>query len=410
MNRSTRSIAALFVLLFALATPALAAPKVKLGIDVLRESNFEALRGKRVGLVVNPASVDSRLNSTVDVLHQAPEVNLVALFGPEHGIYGDVYAGDRVEDDRDPRTGLPVYSLYGETRKPTPEMLENIDVLVFDLQDVGSRSYTYIGTMEYCMEACAEEGKEFMVLDRPNPLGGERIEGSGVVDESFESFVSALPVPYVHGMTMGELAKMTRDNQYPDFDDLTVIEMEGWDRGMVWDDTGLTWIPTSPHVPHATSTWAYAATGVAGELLQISNGVGYTLPFEIVGTPKTRADELAEQLQAHWPDAEGLVFRPARFRPYYAIFAGETCQGAQVVADPRTAPALVEINYRILEAMGAPAIFEAAESRHRMFDNVSGTDEIRKALQAEADLEPLFEKWRRACEQFRDERKQWLLY
>lgn len=410
MNRPTLSFATVFILLLALASSAAAAPKVKLGIDVLREDDFQALRGKRVGLVVNPASVDSRLNSTADVLHQAEGVDLVALFGPEHGVYGDVYAGDEVEDQRDPRTGLPAHSLYGATRKPTPAMLENIDVLVFDLQDVGSRSYTYIGTMELCMEACAEAGKEFMVLDRPNPLGGERIEGSGVVDERFESFVSALPVPYVHGMTMGELAKMTRDTQYPDFDKLTVVEMDGWERAMVWDDTGLTWIPTSPHVPHATSTWAYAATGVAGELLQISNGVGYTLPFEIVGTPQASADKLADQLQKHWPEAEGLVFRPARFRPYYAIFAGETCQGAQVVADPRTAPALVEINYRILEAMGAPAIFKAAESRHDMFDNVSGTDEIRKALQAEADLEPIFEKWRRECEQFRDERKQWLLY
>ena len=411
MHRFRLALACLVILLAA-AVPAgaAAALKVKLGIDTLREQNFEPLKGKRVGLVVNPASVDSRLVSTVEVLRNAPGVKLVALFGPEHGVYGDEYAGDKVDDRVEPNSGIPIYSLYGATRKVSPERMAEIDVLVFDLQDIGSRSYTYISSMELCLEACAEANKELMILDRPNPLGGVRVEGAMVEDAKFESFVSALPVPYLHGMTMAELAQMTRDRQFPKFDKLTMMKMGGWERKMVWEDTGLAWIPTSPHVPHATSTWAYAATGIAGELYQISNGVGYTLPFEVVGSPKTDGVKLATTLQAHWPKADGLVFRPVRYKPFYATFKTELCQGVQVHADPRSAESLVEVNYRILEAMDAPAVLKAAEKRHAMFDKVSGTDEIRIALEQGKDLEPIFAKWRAGCEAFRKERAGWLLY
>ena len=392
------------------AAPSPATPHVKLGIDTLREMDYAPLLGKRVGLVANPASVDGRLRSTVDILHEAAQVNLVALYGPEHGVYGDEHAGDKVEDRTDPKTGLPVFSLYGATRKPTPEMLANIDVLVFDLQDIGSRSYTYISTMELCLEACAEQGKAFMVLDRPNPLGGERVEGP-MLESDFESFIGALPVPYVHGMTMGELALMLREKQYPQFRQLQVVPMQGWRRAMVWEDTGLTWVPTSPHIPHASSTWAYAATGISGELMAYSNGVGYTLPFQIVGSPTTDGEALAAKLRAHWPEGSGVVFRPIRFKPFYATFAGETCQGVQIQADPRTAPSLVEINFRLLEAVGGPAVIaNATEARHAMFDKASGTDAARKALASGEDLGPLLEQWRAECERFRQERAKWLIY
>jgi uncharacterized protein YbbC (DUF1343 family) len=402
--------AAFLFLVFMTAVPALAQPRVKLGIDVLREQGFAPLRGKRVGLVANPASVDAELRSTIEILHAAETVNLVALYGPEHGVYGDEYAGDRIADRTDTKTGLPVFSLYGATRKPTPEMLAGIDVLVFDLQDIGSRSYTYISTMEACLEACSENGKELVILDRPNPLGGLRVEGPGL-DRDFESFISALPVPYVHGMTMGELSRMTCDRQLPRYKALTVVPMQGWRREMAWEDTGLTWVPTSPHIPHATSTWAYACTGIAGELLQISNGVGYTLPFQLVGSPTTDGEALAAAMQKHWPAGNGVAFRPARFKPFYATFAGEKCRGVQIQADPRTARSLVEINYRLLEAMDAAAAIAAAPAeRHAMFDKASGTDAVRKVLAARGDLGPLFEQWRRECEVFRRERRQWLLY
>lgn len=401
---------AFLLILAMLPASLLAAPKVKLGIDVLRERNFEPLAGKRVGLVVNPASVDQNLVSTVDVLRNAPGVRLVALYGPEHGVYGDEYAGDKIDNRTDPATNLPIFSLYGATRKPTPEMLKDIDVLVFDLQDIGSRSYTYISTMKACLEACAEQGKTFVVLDRPNPLGGNRIEGPGL-DTRFESFISALPVPYIHGMTMGELAMFTRDLVKPDYQQLVVIPMEGWTRDMIWEDTGLGWIATSPHIPQASSTWAYAATGIAGELMQISNGVGYTLPFEIVGSPTANGDALAAALRKHWSPQQSVVFRPIRFKPFYATHRGEVCQGVQIHLDARTAPSLVEINFRILEAMNAPKIMEAAgKARHDMFDKACGTDTARIALTEARDLVPLFEKWKRESADFAEARKKHLLY
>lgn len=396
--------------LLLLASPAFAQAKVKLGIDVLRDQQFAPLRGKRVGLVANPASVDSSLGPTIDILHDSPEVNLVALFGPEHGVYGDEYAGERIENRVDARTGLPIFSLYGATRKPTPQMLAGIDVLVFDLQDIGSRSYTYISTMEACLEACSEQGKELMILDRPNPLGGERIEGP-MLEAKFESFIAALPVPYVHGMTMGELAAMARDKQFPQFAKLTVVPMQGWRRHMVWEDTHLTWVPTSPHIPHASSTWAYACTGITGELMQISNGVGYTLPFQIVGSPTTDGEALAAALREYWPDSTGVRFKALRFRPFYGTFAGQKCQGVQIQADPRRAQSLVEINFRLLEAMNARELIASATAeRHAMFDKASGTDAPRRLLAAGGDLSPLLEEWRRECEGFGQERAKWLMY
>ena len=241
---------------------------VKTGIEVLRERNFAGLEGRRVGLVTNPSGVDRHLNSTIDILFKAPEVNLVALYGPEHGVRGDVYAGGKIEDSKDEVTGLPVYSLYGSTRKPTPEMLEGIDVMVYDIQDVGVRSYTFISTLGLVMEACAAKDIEVMVLDRPNPLGGNKIEGC-YVEQPFNSFVSQYKIPYVYGLTVGELAQMInseglnrgqKGDQEPAKCKLTVIPMEGWTRDMVYEDTGLPWVLPSPNIPFKDSPMYYASS------------------------------------------------------------------------------------------------------------------------------------------------------
>jgi uncharacterized protein YbbC (DUF1343 family) len=419
-------LATLTITLFATAI-ASAAPKVSLGIDQLAKDNFAALAGKRVGVIVNPASVDSSRKPTALVLKDAKNVNLVALFGPEHGVWGDEYAGDKVEDKVDPTTGLKAFSLYGKTRKPTQAMLDSVDVLVFDLQDIGSRSYTYISTMKNVLEACAEANKPLIILDRPNPLGGQRIEGGPVADEKFRSGVSALDVPYLHGMTMGELALMTRDQIAPNYKGLSVIKMDGWKREMTWADTGLDWIMPSPHVPHVSSVAAYAATGIFGELYQASNGVGYTLPFEVVGSPKMDGVKLAEKLNKIWPGEAGIFFRAMRFKPFYATNKGELCGGVQVHLDPKTAPSLIEINYRIIEALGAREMMAIAnapttkpgkddgiavrpEGRRSMFDKVSGSNDIGDALTSGADLEPVFAKWRKYCEEFRQKRATYLLY
>ncbi|MCP4711821.1 MAG: DUF1343 domain-containing protein, partial [Planctomycetes bacterium] len=287
------------------------------GIEVLKQANFAPLIGKRVGLVTNATGVDWNLKSTVDLLHEAPNVNLVALYGPEHGVRGAQTAGEHVGFYTDERTGLPVFSLYGKTRKPTPEMLKGIDVLVYDIQGIGCRSYTFISTLGVCMEACAENDVEVMVMDRPNPLSGNRVEGN-LVEEGYFSFVSQFPVPYVFGLTVAEFARMLNGEGLLKDGiqcDLTVITMQNWKRAMTYEDTGLEWVPTSPHIPHKYSPLYYVSSGVMGELGVISEGVGYTAPFQLIGAEWVDADLLATELNAQ--NLPGLIFRPVVYKPYY---------------------------------------------------------------------------------------------
>ena len=389
---------------------------VKLGVDILEKENFAALEGKKVGLVAHPASVDSRLVSTVDILRKTDRCKLTALFGPEHGVYGDEYAGVQIEDRADSRKGLPVYSLYGKTRKPAPDTLKELDALVFDLQDIGSRSYTYISTMKLCLEACADAGIEFVVLDRPNPLGGERIEGP-MLEKGFESFIGAFRVPYLHGMTMGELAQMVKEEIAPHYQKLKIVKMSGWKRSMIWNETGLRWVPTSPHIPHASTCAFYAATGILGELGQVCNGVGYPKPFELVGAPWIKADETTEALNRFWMDSgekdspQNIRFRATRFKPFYGAFKDKPCEGVQIFLDPKKVEALVEVNFCVLLTLDAPKLFERASSeRISMFDKACGSDEARKWLVEGRDITELFEKWKAGCAKFRDERKRFLLY
>ncbi|HRU63568.1 MAG TPA: DUF1343 domain-containing protein, partial [Paludibacteraceae bacterium] len=284
---------AFFILAFSCIF-SLSAKRVMTGIEVLKEQNFKLLEGKRVGLITNPTGVDVNLKSTIDLLNEAPNVKLVALYGPEHGVRGNVYAGGTISNEIDEKTGLPVYSLYGKTRKPTPEMLKGIDMLVYDIQDVGCRSYTYISTLGLAMEAAAENNIEFVVLDRPNPLGGEKIEGN-ITEDAFISFVSQFKIPYIYGQTCGELAFMlNEENMLKKKCKLTIVKMKNWNREMKWEDTGLEWVIASPHIPHKHSSYFYPVTGILGELNYLSIGVGYTLPFEIVAAPWIKADELAK--------------------------------------------------------------------------------------------------------------------
>jgi len=404
-------------------------PAVRFGIDVLQDDGFGLLEAMRVGLVVNPASVNLLLERTSSVLEAAPEVTVSALFGPEHGVYGDEHAGSRVSDRVSP-SGTPIFSLYGRTRRPTAAMLENVDVVVFDLQGIGSRSYTFISTLKAVLDACVEHDRALVVLDRPNPLGGVRVEGPGMEDK-YKSFVGAIDVPYVHGMTMGELALLMRARHHPNYDRLTVVPLDGWRRDMVWEDLGREWIPTSPHIPRSSSCAAYAATGIAGELLTVSNGVGFTLPFELLGSPDVDADLFAEALTFHWETAAafyararsgtvsdsapgetpaGLKFQPTHYKPFYASSSKKTCHGVQIFIDPKEAETLVELNYRALEILGAGKELSDDPSRRQMFDRVSGSAEPRMYLEQGLPLAPLFEKWRTQSEEFRRERAPYLLY
>ncbi|MDE6131658.1 MAG: DUF1343 domain-containing protein, partial [Muribaculaceae bacterium] len=265
----------LLLLLTALVPAAVSAQAaVKPGIEVLRDSGFEALQGKRVGLITNPTGIDNSLRSTIDILHQAPGVTLAALFSPEHGVRGDVHAGDNVDTSVDAATGVPVYSIYGKTLRPTPEMLKDIDVLVYDIQDIGCRSYTFISTMGNAMQACAELGKEFMVLDRPNPVSGNKVEGN-LVEDDCVSFVSRFPIPYLYGLTPGELAMyLNEEGILGDKVSLTVVPMQGWKRDMSFAETGMPWVLPSPHIPTPETAVYYPMSGILGELGYMSIGVG----------------------------------------------------------------------------------------------------------------------------------------
>jgi uncharacterized protein YbbC (DUF1343 family) len=390
-------------------------PVVKTGIEVLRDRNFDILAGKRVGLITNPTGVDAMLRSTIDILFAAPEVKLVALFGPEHGVRGDYSAGDKVESYMDSRTGLPVHSLYGKTRKPTPDMLKDIDVLVYDIQDIGVRSYTYIATMGLAMEAAAEQNIEFVVLDRPNPLGGQKIEGN-LVQRGFESFVSPYPIPYVYGLTCGELATMLNDERM--LTDrkkckLTVVPMEGWKREMTFEDTGLQWVPTSPHVPMESSPIYYVSTGILGELGVISEGVGYTIPFRVFA-----AEWIDEGLLARRMDElklEGVLFRPIVFKPYYGAYAGRVMRGVQLHITDYSRVNLMSLQFLFMQVhhqlYRQKNLFEIAdEARLTMFDRVVGTDEIRGKFMERMRYDDIAPMLNKDVEKFRERSRKYWMY
>ena len=320
---------------------------VKLGIDVLLEKRIDLLQGKRVGLIANPTSVNSSLISDVDLLCKKTEIELVALFGAEHGVRGNVPAGQKIKDYVDKATGLPVYSLYGATMRPTPEMLKDINVLIFDIQDVGSRAYTYMHTMELAMEAAKEAGIKFIVLDRPNPVGGINIEGP-LPEKKSSKWPAYNILPISHGMTIGELALLFNKELNIGVD-LTVVKMEGWQRHMLWDDTGLQWVLTSPHIPTPEAALCYPGTGLLGEIKNLGEGVGYTKPFEIIGAPWIDGEALAKELNEK--QLPGVYFRPMYYRSFYFRYVDETCSGVEIHVFDKKAFKPLEASIHILVAI-----------------------------------------------------------
>ncbi|HRZ36457.1 MAG TPA: DUF1343 domain-containing protein [Candidatus Paceibacterota bacterium] len=395
-------------------TPAQA--PVELGIDTLAGRGWRPLAGKRIGLITNPTGVDRRGRSTIDRLRAAPRVKLVALFAPEHGLRGDSAAGKEFPDSKDPRTGLPVYSLYGPgpVRKPTPKMLRGIDVLLYDVQDLGVRSYTYISTMGLAMEACGEAGIEFMVLDRPNPLGGARVEGP-MLDPRFRSFVGWWEVPYVYGLTCGELARMINGEGWTAHRcKLTVIPMSGWSRTMTWKATRLPWVPTSPNVKSAETGLFLVATGVLGEIGGVSIGMGTDMPFQCIAAPWLKSDALASHFAGL--RLRGVQFSPVSYTPSRGMFQGQRVSGVRIrFSEPDQAP-LVAINYYALEAVRQVAgrdLFALALKRgqsFQMLDRVNGTDSVRRALQEGRSARGIVASWKAGEDAFRKRRAPYLLY
>ena len=386
---------------------------VKTGIEVLKAQRFELLEGKRVGLITNPTGVDDGLRSTVDILNEAPNGEVVALFGPEHGVRGDAHAGDHVGNQTDPVTGLPVYSLYGKTRKPTPEMLRGIDVLVYDIQDIGCRSFTYISTMGEAMAAAAENGIEFVVLDRPNPLGGRKVEGP-LVQDGFFSFVSQYRIPYVYGLTCGELAMLLNgEGMIGKPCNLHVVAMEGWKRDMVYEDTGLQWIPSSPHIPQAETAFFYPASGIVGDFGYLSIGVGYTIPFQMFAAEWIDAEQFADSLNAL--KLPGVIFRPIHVKPFYSVGQGKQLHGVQVHLTKYPDAPLTDIQFYVMQEIARlypdrAVLANADTARFRMMDQVTGSDYVRKTFAARNRFEDIRAYWYKDVAPFRTLSRKYYLY
>ena len=392
--------------------------KVKLGIDYLEDQKFNILNGKRVGLLTHPAGVNSNGRSTVLVLHNAKEVNLTALFGPEHGIYGDEKASVPVDDKIDHRTNLPVYSLYGKFRKPTPKMLAELDCLVIDLQDVGVRCYTYVSCMRYVMEACFEAGVEVIVLDRPNPLGGLKIAGP-MIDQEWISYVGAFPMPFVHGMTIAELAlwsKQTRgvlkiEDRVRKQGKLTLVPMIGWRRNMTWPKTGLTWHPTSPNIPTLDSVAGYPMTGLGAQMGKFKHGIGTQHPFRFLTFEAKSPSEVKsalEQLQL-----KGLSFKIMETKDS----SGKKVRGVYIIIKDWTNWQPTELAFAMMQLTArwqSPSPFsQAKKSEINLFNKHVGSTAWWTHLETSGnsvDPSSFLNRWDREAKLFRKKTEPFLLY
>ena len=379
--------------------------KVTPGVEVLLEDEKELLKGKKVGLITNPTGIDSNLNSIVDQLHNDPEIELTALFGPEHGVRGDAQAGSYVEFYIDEKTGLPVYSLYGNTKKPTPEMLENVEILLFDIQDVGTRYYTYIYTMAYAMEAAKENNIPIVVLDRPNPQGGDSVDGP-VLEPEAASFIGLYPMPTKHGMTVGELASLFNE-EFNIGADLTVVKMKGWKRSMDYDDTGLPFVLPSPNMPTVSTAFVYPATGLI-EGTNLSEGRGTTKPFELIGAPFINSTDLAAELNAL--SLPGVKFRAASFTPMFSKHAGKLSHGVEVYVTDREEFDAVPTGLHIIKTVHDmyPEDFEFLSNN--FFDKLIGNTWTRPMILEGAAVSDITDKYKKDLDAFKKVRKEYLIY
>ena len=393
-------------------TTAMATTRVRLGSEQLLASGM--LKNKRVGIVSNPASIDAKFQHIVRVLAETPEVGLAAIFGPQHGFRADVQ-DNMIETAHasDPSRGVPVYSLYSETREPTAEMLKGLDALVVDLQDVGSRIYTFIYTMANCLRAGRKHGVPVIVTDRPNPIGGDTVSGPTLV-KGFESFVGQFPIPMRHGMTIGELARFFNDTGGIGAD-LTVVPMEGWRRGMYYEDTGLPWVMPSPNVPTVESAVVYPGT-VLFEGTNVSEGRGTTRPLELIGAPWVDAEALAEKLRTY--DLPGVHFRPVVFEPTFQKHARQACGGCQIHVLDRREFRAVESAVAVLVEIRTqnPSAFQWRQPPYEYehdkmpFDILAGSSQLRQQIEAGLPVRTIYYSWLQDHERFHIERQPFLLY
>lgn len=376
--------------------------RVKSGLEHLLNQDVVELRGKRVGLVTHPAAVLPDLIGGLDALLFVG-VQVTTLFAPEHGFVGAAADGALVGDGVDVHTGLPIYSLYGSTYEPTPAMLQDVDVVVFDMQDVGARFYTFLSTLFYVLKGAAQAGKPVTILDRPNPITGTQVEGP-LVDPGCESFVGIAPIPIRHGLTLGELALYLNVECHLGAE-LNVVKMQGWERRMWFDGTGLPWAPTSPNMPHPSTTVVYPGMCLL-EGTNLSVGRGTALPFEICGAPWLDGRALATQLNALAPS--GARFRPMQFRPTANRHAGELCEGIQVHVTDREVLHPVSLGLQVIAAVRALAPTQFEWNAH--FDRLMGSPRIREALDVGRAPGDLIAEWAEVESAFAEARAAYLLY
>lgn len=367
------------------------AAKVIVGIDVLAQGDYNSrLKGKRIGLIANHTAIGSTRESTIAIIKNMAKIQkftLAALFAPEHGLNGSIHAEEKVDDAFDVDK-IPVFGLYGKTKRPTAEMLRDLDLLIYDIQDIGTRSYTYISTLFFVMEEAAKKNIPVMVLDRPNPINGVIVDGP-MLESNRRSIVGYINVPYCHGMTVGELARFF-NAEYKVGCNLTVVPMRFWNRKMSFNDTGLVWVPTSPHIPEASTAFYFPATGLLGELSLVNIGVGYTLPFKVVGAPWIDAQRFAAALNKQ--KFPGIHFEPFHFKPFYGKFMHEECHGVLLVVTDPLGYKPVGTQYLLMGVLKSlyPTQFKNAmiESKNKkeMFCKTTGTEEIYRMLEEEKNI------------------------
>lgn len=399
----------LFLLLFSWS---LSAGPVRVGIDRLFEEQYAHLiKNKRVGLITNHTGVDSHLCSNIKILRH--KAKLVALFCPEHGLDGAGRADEKIEHGKD-RNGIHIYSLHGETRRPTPEMLKDIDVLIYDIQEIGCRSYTYISTLFYAMEEAAKKGIPVVVLDRPNPMGGIVVDGP-MLQEKWRSFMGYINIPYCHGMTVAELARYF-NTEYKIGCKLHVVPMEGWKRKMTYKETGLAWIPTSPYIPESDTPFFYASTGILGALGVVNIGIGYTLPFKVIGAPWIDGYHLAEKLNEQ--KLPGVKFVPFYYQPFYGKFVKEQCEGVKIIITNPHVYRPLAVQYMLIGMLKSlyPVEFQAklnqiTDADKASFCKVNGNSDILSIITNENFIAwklISYEKEERNA--FLEKRKKYLMY
>jgi uncharacterized protein YbbC (DUF1343 family) len=375
------------------------------GLEVLIQDQKPLIEGRRVGLITNHTAVDRRMRHAADLLANLPGVRLTALFAPEHGIRGAIQAGGDISTTTDPKTGTPIYSLYGETRRPTPEMLTEVDILLYDIQDVGVRFYTYISTMGEGMEAAADKGIPFVILDRPNPVTAARVEGSMIDLDRFRSFVGAYRIPVRYGLTIGELGGLVRAQLKKNLN-LVVVKMKNYRRDLWYDQTGLQWIAPSPNIPSVATAMVYPGMCLF-EGTNVSEARGTTQPFEMIGAPWIDGEKLADELTAL--NLPGVLFRPASFTPTFSKYEGQLCRGVQVHVANRSAFEPLKVALHILSLLKRTYPGEFSW-RTNAIDRLSGTDQVRLEIDKGTPVEQILASWQPALKAFDSARRPHLLY